>query len=217
MASLRFAGRNWTIKAGFHGPGPCHFSSNNAWVDDDGLLHLRISASEGTWYCAEVFTTESFRFGDFQWRLICRPDRFDRNVVLGLFPYLGPDGQNEIDIELARWGDPDNDPGNFTVWPATADGERTRTFPLNLDGTHTTHRIHWSGDRVSFQMLGGHGSGDESPISQWTYQPAGHEPGVPQLPMAVHMNLWLYRGLAPYHAESTEVVIADFEYREPGS
>lgn len=213
MPTLEFADRTWTVKTGFGGPGPCHWTPDNVWVDDEGSLHLRIKHNGETWQCAEIFSTETFQFGSFQWWVNARVDRFDPNVVLGLFPYLGPDGRNEIDIEMARWGDAKKNLGNFTVWPASADGERTHTFPVNLSGSFTTHRMKWHEKSVHFQMLNGHRNDNQNEINSWTYKPKDYEPRIPRDAMPVHMNLWLYRGLPPTDGRSVEVVITDFTYQ----
>jgi len=107
--TLRFSGYDWTVKAGNGlGPGPCNWSDSNAWVDSDGALHLKLTKVGGTWYCAEIESVQRFGFGEYQFWVEGAIDALDPNVVLGLFNYpppaVGPDGTNEIDVELARWG-----------------------------------------------------------------------------------------------------------------
>src|SRR3954463_15767795 len=117
-ATLHFAGYDWTVKSGNGlGPGPCDWSESNAWVDETGALHLKISHTGGTWSCAEVETTQSLGFGRYQWWVIGEVDKLDANVVLGLFNYptpdVGPDGPHEIDIAVPRWGIPSPGTLNF--------------------------------------------------------------------------------------------------------
>ena len=123
--TLHFAGLDWTVKEGDGlGPGPCDWKESNVFVDSAGDLHLKIARDGGSWSCAEVESVRSLGFGTYQWWVTGEIGTLDPNVVLGLFNYpppeVGPDGTNEIDIEIAKWGIPDAPNLNFTVWPARA-------------------------------------------------------------------------------------------------
>jgi hypothetical protein len=212
--TLNFAGRTWVIRAnGNGGPGPNNWSENNAWIDSSGQLHLKISKSNDKWYCAEVYTTESLSFGKYQWFVIGRVDKFDKNVVLGLFPYLGPAGQNEIDIEIAKWGHPTANMGSFNVWPAKKGFRNNKQqFAVDLNGDYTTHRFNWQSESVFFQMLNGHRNDDLYEISNWLFKPVRYLDYIPQTSMPVHMNLWLFKGLAPSDDMEVEIIIKSFQY-----
>ncbi len=212
--TLDFSGMTWTVKSGRGGPGPCNWSENNAWVDSSGQLHLKISKStDGKWYCGEVFTPGNIGFGEYEWFVIGRVDNFDKNVVLGLFPYGGPDGQNEIDIEMAKWGKNGNRTGNFTVYPAKSGiNYTTKTFMFTLSGDYTTHRFNWQSKSVYFQMLNGHRTDNKNQISNWNFVPANYLDYIPQEPMPLHLNLWLRKGLAPSDGKEVEIIIKSFTY-----
>ncbi|HTI70022.1 MAG TPA: glycoside hydrolase family 16 protein [Candidatus Limnocylindria bacterium] len=212
--SIEFSGHTWTVRpGGTGGPGPCHWSETNAWVDAAGQLHLKISHVGNQWRCAEVYTTEKLGFGRYQWDVIGRLDTFDRNIVLGLFPYGGPDGQNEIDIEIAHWGNPAANIGNFTVYPAVSGIRQvSRTFPFQLNGDYTTHRFQWQSGSVFYQMLHGHQTGNDNEITHWDFSPANALQAVPQKPLPLHLNLWLFQGKPPTDSREVEVVIKKFTY-----
>src|SRR5271165_2051374 len=121
--TLQFSGYEWQVRSvGKGGPGPNQWDPNNVWVDKNGWLHLKITRVQNEWRCAELYTTKRLGFGRYQFQVIGRIDRFDPAVVLGLFNYptadVGQDGTNEIDIEIAHWGNPKWDNGNFTVYPS---------------------------------------------------------------------------------------------------
>ena len=101
---LRFSGYEWRVRGAGRG-GPNEWDDANASVDDHGCLHLKITRRCGHWRCAEIFLERNLGFGRYQWEIEGRVDRFDPQVVLGLFNYtrpeVGPDGTNEIDIEFA--------------------------------------------------------------------------------------------------------------------
>ncbi len=211
--SLNFSGRTWIVKSGMGGPGPCNWSEDNAWVDSTGQLHLKISMANGKWYCGEVYTTENLGFGTYKWYVTGRVDKLDKNVVLGLFPYSGPDGQNEIDIEMAKWEDPANPMGNFTVYPAKRGRSyTTKTFSFTLVGDSTTHMFNWQSKSVYFQMFNGHRTDNKHKISDWNFVPANYLNYIPQQAMPLHLNLWLRKGLAPSDGQEVEIIIERFFY-----
>jgi hypothetical protein len=218
-ATLHFAGLDWTVKEGDGlGPGPCDWKASNAFVDSGGDLHLRITHDGASWSCAEVESTKSLGFGTYQWWVIGEIDTLDPNVVLGLFNYpppeVGPDGTNEIDIEIARWGISDAPNLNFTVWPARAPiPPAGATFHFSLDGTYTTQRFTWSSKSLYFQSLNGHRNDNRSPIGRWRFTPPYPARRIPQHPIPVHMNLWLVDGKPPTDGREVEIVIHSFTYR----
>jgi hypothetical protein len=217
--SLEFAGREWQVRDGTGGPGPNRFDSRNVRIDADGKLHLRIVYRQGRWTTAELYLPESLGFGTYEFRLQGRPDRFDANVVLGLFNYppaaVGPDGSNEIDIEFARWGEPGAPAGNWTVYPAIGGlPYRTQPFEVTLDGPRSSYRFVWRSCSVDFAAWRGHGAKPTSAtrIASWRYAPAQYLRRIPQQALPVHLNFWLFRGHAPTDGRDAEIVVTDFRF-----
>ncbi|MFA9480425.1 family 16 glycosylhydrolase [Phycisphaerales bacterium AB-hyl4] len=208
---IEFAGRNWTVRSGYGGPGPNNWSASteSVWVDDQGHLHLQLRRVGSMWYAAEVVSTETFGYGEYRFQLASDVEQLDPNVTLGLFTYL--DDENEIDIEFARWGNANNPAGNYVTQPAATPGN-TETFDLNLTGNHSTHRFNWTPDAIEWQSHHGH-YGSNPPAShlihEWTY--TGSDIPVPS-GERVHMNLWLFQGNAPATNDSIEIVITNFEF-----
>jgi len=58
---LNFSGYEWTTSLGqfFHAGSRNFFDPANAWTDETGALHLRISGSAGKWGAAELKLTRS--------------------------------------------------------------------------------------------------------------------------------------------------------------
>ena len=216
--SLKFSGYEWTVKnAPLMGPGPNSWDENSVWLDDAGRLHLKISERDGKWQCAELFSKERFGFGRYQWQTVGRLDQLDPQIVLGLFNYtrpeIGPDGTNEIDIEFAHWGDAKTPIGSFSVWPAVKEVKgKSHPFDFKLDGDYTTQRFDWSARGVKCQMLGGHRDDDKNEIASWSYVPDTPEKYVPQNPLPIHVNFWLFRGKAPQNGHGAEVVVSKFSF-----
>lgn len=215
---ILFSGYEWEVRNGeLSGPGPNQWDANNVWLDENGDMHLKVSRADDGWHCAEVTMTRQLGFGTYQFQVIGRVDQLDPNVVLGLFNYptsdVGPDGTHEIDIEFARWGNPEWNIGNYTVWPAQAGLERvSETFPVELNGTYTTHRFTWQSGQIFFQSLHDHTDNDEYLIADWLYQPEEPEKYLSQQAMSVHINFWLFQGRAPTDGLETEIVIHSFKF-----
>jgi hypothetical protein len=214
---IEFAGYTWAVRSGRGGPGPNAWDQNNVWLDSSTNLHLKISQRDGKWSCAEVTMKRRLGFGHYQFQTTGRLDRFDDNVVLGLFNYptgdVGPGGTHEIDIEFARWGAAKNPMGNYTVWPVLKSLKQvSKSFPFDLAGDETTHRFVWSRSEVKFRSLQGHREDDRDEINAWVYSPIDASRYVSQQPMPVHINLWLFKGLAPKDGREVEVIIHDFKF-----
>lgn len=215
--TIKFSGYEWKVKSGEKlGPGPNRWSAANVRVDAEGLLHLKIAQREGVWECAELNTVRRLGLGAYQFQIVGKIDRLDKNVVLGLFNYptpdVGEDGTNEIDIEFARWGDATFPIGNYTVWPATKTvKETTHPFRFSLTKDVTTQRFTWSSNSILFQSLLGRRDDSKDVYQTWLFQPATAA-AIPQQPMPVFINLWLFRGQAPSDGAEVEIVIKSFKF-----
>lgn len=216
--TLNFSGYTWTVKSGDGlGPGPNNWSAANAWVDTSGYLHLRLNQVGGKWYAASVEMAQSLGFGTYQFWVVGAIDTLDKNVVLGLFNYttpdVGPDGTNEIDIEFARWGESSNPNLSYAVWPAVEGIPHTsKKQPFSLSGSFTTHRFRWESTGVLFQSLHGHRDDNVNQFANWCYYPLDHTSRIPQEPLVVHLNLWLFQGKPPSNGQEVNVVIRKFTY-----
>jgi hypothetical protein len=211
-SEVAFAGYTWTVKATTTkvGPGPNLFSASNVSVEADGL-HLRIAKSGGNrWTTAEVINQASLGYGTYEWTVASQLDGLDQNVVLGLFTWNDDPAyaHREIDIEFARWSNP-NDPTNaqYVVQPWDVAGHEYRfTQP---SGGGTVHRFTWAPGEVTFESRTSGGA----LITAWTF--AGPDVPVPGGENA-RINLWLFRGVPPSDRTPVEVVLSDFRFTPPG-
>ena len=220
---IRFAGYEWTVKsAESMGPGPNIWKPENIRVDSKGWLHLRITHIGGRWQCAEIRSIKHFGFGTYRFEVENITGDLDKNVVLGLFNYptmdVGPDGSNEIDIEIARWGQDAAPAGNFTVWPGKeSEPHGSRTFQIPAGARRFTHQFVWQTDHVDFASTTLGPQGKPIPLEAWSYRPENAERRIGQHPESVLINLWLFRGMAPADAKEAEVVIRSFQYSATGA
>jgi hypothetical protein len=216
--TINFANHNWSVKAGFNGPGPNNFSDDagNVWVDGDGFLHLKIISQGGQWYCSEIVSDESFGYGTYVFTVDSRVDTLDRNITFGLFTwdtYAPQYNYREIDFEFGRWGDPAKDIAQYVIQPWNGVGNMHR-FDIDYDGTAdtTTHVMTWRADGIYFKSYYGDFSlapPPENIIRDWFYTGPDNPPAGGE---NVRMNLWLINGFPPSDGLESEVIVKDFQF-----
>jgi hypothetical protein len=221
-ATLDWKGHTWQVTSGGMA-GVCQGDPKNVTVDASGYLHLRISSGASGWTSSELFTTDRLGFGTYQWQVDGPIDSYDKNVVLGLFPYgpaagIGADSTNEIDIEYSRWGQAGGPNGDWTDYPAsgTTIGELSYTFTL-APATLSTSRFVWSATSIADALLSGLQSVDGTTglIKSWTYAPTNPMVNVPQQALPLGMNLWCFDS-PPSDGNPVEIVIRDFIFVPAG-
>ncbi|HEX2669220.1 MAG TPA: hypothetical protein VHM25_00030 [Polyangiaceae bacterium] len=221
-AEVEWKGYTWTVTNGGMA-GVAAGSPANVSVDSNGYLHLQIRKNGDAWTAAEVFTTTRLGFGTYQWQVDGPIDTFDKNVVLGFFPYgpaagIGDDGTNEIDIEYSRWGQENGPNGDWTNYPASGKtiGERSYTFSLS-GGTLSTSCFIWTSTSIEDFLLAGlePPSSTKSLLETWKYSPDNPNTAIPQQALPLGMNLWCYA--IPSDGKNVEVVVRDFQFVPEGT
>ena len=224
---FNFSGYGWWVKTsagGLAGPGPNYFSdsTNNVWVDAQGLLHLKITYTNNEWQCAEIISDRSFGYGQYRFTVSTPVNSLGTNAVLGMFTYSYDSAYNdrEIDIEQSRWGygyGPNN-VEDYAVAPVGAGQELNFALPAGV--TNSTHCFTWQSGyqytNIAFQSLNGNFASlpaATNVLENWNCSlgvpPAGGE--------QVHINLWLFRGNPPTNNQPVEVIISQFEFVPLGS
>ena len=217
-ATISWKGHTWNVTSGGMA-GVCQGNPANISVDASGYLHMKITNNGGTWTAAEIFSTDKIGFGTYQWQIEGPTDKLDKNVVVGLFPYgpeagLGVSGNNEIDIEFARWGNDAWPNGNYTIWPPTGSTTGSHTFTFSLGGgTSITTRFAWSGSKIDFATLSGFVAVDATSglIDSWTFAPANPTTRITQEAMPLGMNLWCFEN-PPSDGQNVEIIVRDFQF-----
>jgi hypothetical protein len=226
VKTITFSGYQWDVRAGTGGPGPNTWDDGNAQVDENGLLHLKITSNtnaegDSEWHCVELNTQQRLGFGRYQFQLNSRIDKLDPNVVFGLFKYptpdVGGDGTNEIDIEFAQWGNANAKNADYVVYPAYGPRVNNKNqrdnieFTTALNGNYSTHRFLWESGQVTFQSLHGHRDDDTNELERWQYEP-DQARLIPQKPTQVRINLWLFKGRPPSDDADVEIIVSQFSF-----
>src|SRR5690606_33629740 len=156
QSTLHFSGYEWRVHSGRTSPGPTRFEPRNAWVDENGWLHLLVSREFGDWRGAYVTLPVRLGFGTYEWEVVGQLDAMDRNVVFGLFNChtsdVGQHGTNGIVIGFTRWGMISHAYGLFVVSLPFPDGYKVhRSFQVGATTLETTHRFTWSSTVIVFE------------------------------------------------------------------
>ncbi|HMF41911.1 MAG TPA: glycoside hydrolase family 16 protein [Polyangia bacterium] len=221
-ATIVWKGHTWQLTSGGMA-GVCQGDPNNVSIDAAGYLHLKISLNNGVWSASELFTTDKLGFGTYQWQVDGPIDTYDKNVVLGLFPYgpaagIGADGTNEIDIEYSRWGQATGVNGDWTDYPASGTNIGEMSYSFSLGGaTLSTSRFTWSNISIASFLLAGVQpiDGTTGLIRSWTYAPQNPTVNIPQQALPLGMNLWCFDS-PPSDGKPVEIVIRDFAFAAAG-
>ncbi|MGD0817937.1 MAG: hypothetical protein ABR986_05990 [Methanomassiliicoccales archaeon] len=193
MDTISFAGRTWNVSSyeGF---------SNDArqiWVDTNGWLHLKLSQDTGSWKNVEVVSRDVLGYGTYTW-VAQGVHAIDKNVVLGMFPYL--DNNHEMDIEQAQWGNNGSETFNFSVQPLGSDKD---IFTIPYTALDTTYMIDWRTNQTTFRIT------EESIIQrEFVSHQSRNATGVRAI-----INLWQSYGQPPSDGQPVEYVFKDFRYQ----
>jgi len=210
---LRFSGYDWLVGTSSdltQGPGPNYYSDSkeNVWLDQNGRLHLRITHINNRWVCARISMLQSFSYGRYLFELDSRIDNLDKNVVGGLFTYASD--TQEIDVEFSKWGVDGTTNSQFTVQPASVNGNK-KSFSYNLADAQSTHWFNWQPNRIDFASFAGHSTSLPAAakiMQQWSYSGTSIPPDSNE---TVHLNLWLYKGVPPSDLQEAEMIISSVQ------
>ncbi|PCH78133.1 MAG: hypothetical protein COB98_01205 [Flavobacteriaceae bacterium] len=206
---ISFSDIKWEVREAMEkSPGPNNWSSSegSVFIDTQGQLHLKIRKIAGIWHAAEISTQKSFGYGKYIFYVATNVEALDANVVLDLFTYEKDD--KKLAIEFTRFGNPSNDVGSYTVQEKPATSINKKTFPLHLNGTHSTHIIEWTPAGINFESYHGHAPtlpSEELLISRWTYKGA-YNPSAGNERLCI--NTWLFQGKPPTSDKDIEIIIS---------
>jgi hypothetical protein len=213
---ISFSGYSWTVRntTNKQGPGPNYFADSCILVDGLGRLHLWIIRDGTTdhWLCPEITSFVKFGFGTYKFVVEGAIDHFDKNIVLGLFNYSGNDGFDEMDIEIARWGNAAYPNLNYTIWPAKNDSAKNSatTREFTLKSTLSTYYFKRNADTVICSSFDSISTDQKDLIFSSTFMRPSSS--ISRLDMPVHINFWLFDGKPPEDQKPVEVIIRSFQF-----
>ena len=211
--TITFGGLTWFVKTAPQQiyPGPQFFVPQNAFVDSQGQLHLRLTQCGDSWCAAEVYTAQTVGYGTYTFQISSTLNNLDPNVTLGLFPWdgqAGDDNNREWDIEFSRWGSA-NATANAQYVVQPYNGPNNIQRFLMSPASSSTHTVTWLPNQVQFVS-----SASSSLINQWTF--TGPSPVPTPGDTHLHLNFYVAAGSAPAVPVNQEIIISNFQYNPSG-
>jgi len=205
--TLQFSGYQWEIRqtasnqAGYLNL----YTPANAWTDRNGFLHLRVSKHEQQWVSAAVKLSRSLGYGSY--RLVVQDvSRLEPAAIFAMFTWdeFGP--PREMDIEISRWGEPEDKNAQFVVQPYVVPAN---TFRFVAPAGTLTYWMDWEPGRVSFKTIRGAGSKKGADIVAEHVFTSGIPAGGNE---RIRMNAYVYGNKRHPLQNEFEVIIEKFEF-----
>jgi len=163
---LHFSGYDWRVRttSAVRGGEDNMYDADNAWTDEKGALHLRISKKSDKWTCAHVSLSRSLGYGTYIFT-VGDISRLEPAAILSIHTYDPSAGEQhfrEMDIEIGRWGDAANkDNAQYGVQPFYVPGNIAQFIAPS--GT-LTHTLLWEPGRAAFKTVRGASPGSNTPV-----------------------------------------------------
>jgi hypothetical protein len=207
--TLAFSGYEWELRAIPSDRGGANeYDPDNAWTDDEGLLHLRLASRGGRWTSVEVINTRSLGYGTYSF-VVRDTSQLDPAAALGMLTWdeQGADqNHRELDIEISQWGVKTVNNAQYVVQPYYVPANVSRfAAPPGL----LTHTFRWEPGRVLFKTMRGAVLGTSAAaLAEHEFTAGIPVPGTER----VRMNLYFFRYSAEPPKRDVEVVIERFQY-----
>jgi hypothetical protein len=119
-----FSGFNWRVRRQPSNRGGTlnPYDPKNVYVDEAGVLHLRILNRDGKWTASEINLTQSLGYGTYSF-IVEDVSKLDPSAVLAIFTWdysTGHENNREFDITITQWGDPHDKNAEFVLQPTLA-------------------------------------------------------------------------------------------------
>lgn len=208
--TLNFSGYEWTPSSGpvFRAGSRNLFDPANAWTDERGALHLRISGSPGKWAGAELKLTRSLGYGTYRFQ-VRDASHLEPSAVLTMITWDGVGTEStrrELDVELGRWGYVENTNVHYVVQPYYVPAN---VVAFAVPPGPYTHSFRWEPGKVTFSTLAGSGDTAGGPvINQHVFTSGVPSPEGETVRIALFV---FHQGHIPLTKEN-EVVVEKFEY-----
>jgi hypothetical protein len=208
---LKFSGYDWDVRTiqSDRGGSNHPYSGDNAWTDNTGALHLRISKISDTWSCAEVVLNRSLGYGTYV--LVVRDtSHLEPSAVLSMTTFDdwgGDQYYREMDVEVSRWGDASSkNNAQYVVEPYYHPGN---IYQFVVPSGSLTYSMRWEAGRAKFTTVRGNSPGSGAPmISEHEFTSGIASPGQERVQLFFYV---VDNDKNPLQHDN-EVVLEKFEY-----
>ena len=207
--TIQFSGYSWEVRQVLSERGGTinNFDPANAWTDNRGRLHLRITRGSAGWKCAEVKMLHSPGYGTYRFA-VREVTPLEPAAVLSMYTWdASADDANhrEMDIEISRWGDLANKNAQFVIQPYYVPANVVR---FSLPSGILVYSIRWDPGRAEFSTTEMSGRGSVRTLAKYSFSSGVPTPGAESW----YISLYVFgKSKSPLKNE-TEVVVERFEY-----
>lgn len=200
---LRFSGYQWETRetASDRGGSLNFYDPSNAWTDKNGLLHLRVTRQGDHWVSAEVKLSRSLGYGSY--RFVVRDvSQLAPAAVFAMFTWDDVGPSREMDIEISRWGEPEDKNAQYVIQPYLVPAN---TIRFDAPAGPLTFWMDWRPGRMAFKT-----------VRESTGRVVAEHVFTSGIPTAgnerIYINLWAYVNKRYPLQHEFEVVIEKFEF-----
>ena len=84
---------------------------------------------------------------------------------------------------------------------------------FKLKSMNSTHRFVWNNATIFEQRLYGFVNDKSTEFHSWRFSPPDYINKVPQNPLPLHMNLWLFQGHSSSEGKEVELIVKSFKFK----
>jgi hypothetical protein len=207
--TLMFSGYEWELRwISSDRGGANDYDPNNAWVDEQGFLHLRLAFRNGRWTSSEVINTRSLGYGTYSF-VVRDVSHMDPAAAFGLLTWDeqgAEQNHRELDIEISQWGDRTIGNAQYVVQPYYVPANVVRFM---APAGQLTHSFRWEPGRAAFRTVrGADAASRAAPVAEHEFTAGIPTPGTER----VRMNLYYFRYAPAAPRGDVEIVVEKFEY-----
>jgi hypothetical protein len=200
--TLQFSGYQWEVRRSSTGRDGSRnlYNPANVTTDKNGFLHLRISRQQDHWVGSDIKLSRSLGYGSYRF-VVQDVAHLEPAAVFAMFTWdeLGP--SREMDIEISRWGEPEDNDAQFVIQPWVVPANTVR---FAAPAGTLTYWMNWEAGRVAFKALRGGSRMVAEHVFTSGVPAAGSE--------RIRMNLYAYANSRNPIKHEAEVVLEKFEY-----
>jgi hypothetical protein len=202
--TLRFGGQEWNdfFHVSEYGGIPHHYLPQNASVDEQGHLHLKITRLAEQWTCSEVNVARSLGYGTYRITFE-NPKALEPAVEFGFFNMdvqANHENYREIDFHVSRWGDPHSTNAEYVLQPYYLP---VNVHSFEIPPTLITTTLRWSPGQADFST-----EGNGKQLAAWKFTA-----GVPSpVDGSIYLNLCVFGYPKNPLQHEVEFVVTDFSY-----
>ena len=208
---LRFGGYEWEVRQTPGSPAELRtvYDPANAWVDENGFLHLRIAGSPGGWTSADLSLARSLGYGSYHF-VVRDVSDLEPSAALSISIRDDSGPYREMNIQISRWGQTGGKNAQYIVQPYFVPANMVRF--LAPAGT-LTWSLSWEPGRASFRMIRGTVQGNQADGKGETISAHTFTSGVPAPETeSVRLTFSVFYGQHNPMKHGAEVIFEKFEY-----